>query len=218
MTDETPIWRQALKDDQHPLHRAAWILFSEKFNPQYADRVLVDLKPLVIQFIYLILDTEELYWEESLGSGNAPINGLDLLGRWQVVEAIPRLIRLLEETEWDAIAHDRAALALEEMGPEAVDPLLEYAAHVDEDEQVSVASMLAKVGKGLPHIYDHVKKVFERQKDEWDVAYMAECLLTFDPQQAIPFLEEWLSKHKYSKDLKTRLEKYIVDATAGNFP
>lgn len=218
MTDETPIWRQALKDDQHPLHRAAWILFSEKPNPQYTDRVLADQKEQVIEFIYQILDNEELYWGDSLGSGIAPINGVELLGRWQVVDSIPRLLKIVEEDDIEAIVNGAAYHALSELGSVVYEPLMEFDERTEHKHENSIAGIVADACKGDPRVFDYVRTIFEKQEDEWDIAYLAENLLICDPQQAIPFLEKRLQKHKYSKDLKKRLEKYITDAKAGNFP
>lgn len=218
MTDETPIWRQAIKDEQHPLHRAAWILFSEKPNPQYVDRVLADQKGQVVEFIYQILDTEELYWEESLGGGNAPINGVELLGRWQIVEAIPRLLQILEDNDLDEVVNGAAFHALREMGSAVYEPLLEFDQRTQFEHQNNVTGILADACKDDPRAYDYIRVVFEKKKEEWDIAYLAENLLVCDPQQAIPFLEERLRRHKYSKDLNKRLENYIRAAKNKNFP
>jgi hypothetical protein len=218
MTDETPIWRQALKDEQHPLHRAAWILFSEKFNPQYADRALAEQKAQVIEFIYQILDNEELYLATALGKGFAPINSVQLLGHWQITEAIPHLLRIIEDDDWEAIVTGKAATALGQMGSAVFEPLLEFDERTEKKQENMVAGVLADACKDDPRAYDYLRRLFEKKTNELDIAYMAENLLVCDPKQAIPFLEERLRQRKYSKDLKLRLEKYLASAKSGNFP
>jgi hypothetical protein len=218
MTEVTPIWRQALKDEQHPLHRAAWILFSENPNPQYTDHVLADQKEQVIEFIYQILDTDELYLESSLGSGNAPINGVKLLGKWQVVDAIPHLLKVIEEDDDEATVNGAAYDALREMGSAIYEPIMEFDERTEHKHEDSIAGIVADACKGDPRVFDYVRTLFEKKKNEWEIAYHAENLLVCDPEQAIPILEERLSQRKYSKDLKKRLEKYIADAKAGIFP
>src|SRR5689334_13945201 len=105
---DDPIWRQAIKDEQHPLHRAAWQLFSPSFNAPYTAQSLAAQKDEVIDFIYLILGADELYNEDSLGKGDAPINAVSLLAEWKVTEAIPRLISILETESEDTVVYGEA--------------------------------------------------------------------------------------------------------------
>src|SRR5262245_57588802 len=74
MSEEVPVWRQAIKDESHPLHRAAWILFGKNFNADYAAQALEAQKDDVIGFCTMLLDSRELYPSSALGGGNAPVN------------------------------------------------------------------------------------------------------------------------------------------------
>ena len=116
MDDPVAVWREALKDGQHPRHQAAWLLFSQTMQPTSAARLLATQKETVIPWLFEILDTERLYELGSLGDGVAPIHAVELLGAWQVREAVPRLLKLLEDEDWEAIVHDRAIIALQAMG------------------------------------------------------------------------------------------------------
>ncbi|MBI5668011.1 MAG: hypothetical protein HZC41_08365 [Chloroflexi bacterium] len=216
MSEEMPIWRQAIHDSQHPLHRAAWLLFSEHFNVDYAAQVLESQKDTVLDFIYLILDTDDLYQVESLGSGFAPINAVHLLGKWQVVEAIPRLLQIVAQEDWEAVVTGQACRALEDMGAAAIEPLLEFAA-ASPNQRVTVASILGAAGKGDARAYAFIKAVFEEQTNDMDIEYVAEHLLTCDSQQAIPYLEDGLRQGKIKKSVRRRLESYIQQARDGQF-
>src|SRR6185369_5078819 len=113
---DDPIWRQAIKDEQHPLYRAAWQLFSPAFDARYSAETLASQKDEVIAFANILLDSPELYEDSSLGSGNAPLNAAELLGEWQVTETIQRLVQTIEAGDVDSDLFDLATMALHKMG------------------------------------------------------------------------------------------------------
>jgi hypothetical protein len=213
-----PVWRQALNDSSHPLYAAAWTIFGAEMNLDAADKRLADHKEQVIPFLMDILDTPELYDETALGSGDAPINAVQLLGRWQVMQAVPRLLKIMEEEDWETVVHDRAIVALEDMGPQVIDTILQAAGQTtDEDRHRTFASILSHAGKGDPRAFEYVKTVFDQQKDETDIAFVAEDLLVCDSEAGIALLEDRLKHRKYGKNLRKRLEKYLDDARKGVF-
>jgi HEAT repeat protein len=216
MTDALDRYRQILNDSQHPLHQAVWTLFSRSININSVDRRFGENKEALIELMYAILDTDELYNESSLGSGNAPINSVELLGHWKVEAAIPRLIRILNEEDWETIVHDRAILALEKMGPAVLEPLLELAANPkDPNQLVTIASILSDAAKGDPRAFEYIKTVFEEQTGEHDTSYMAENILAADMPAGIAYLEDRLKRGKVPKAARKRIEKYLRDAKSG---
>lgn len=217
MSEEIPVWRQALKDEQNPLNKAAWALFSEEISLKYADRVLEAQKDEVVNFCSLILDTEQLYAEEALGGGNAPINAVKLLCHWKVESALPRLLRIFEEADWDEIIYGTTADGIAQFGALIVDPLLEKAAKIDNDQEelVAIAGTLADAAPGDSRTVEFIRKIFDRSKNDFEIAYMAENILTGDPEGGAKFLENRLRTHKYSKDVRKRIERYIDDAKVG---
>jgi hypothetical protein len=213
MSETLALCRQALHDSNHPLYSAAWLIFGEKMKVSVADQMLADRKEQVIPFLLDVVDTEELHQDNSLGSGWAPIHAVDLLGHWQVVEAVPRLLAILKDTDWETLIHDRAIVALEAMGPAVTDTLLSAAEQTtDKELRRTYASILSTVGKGDPRAFEYVKAVFDRQKDELDVQFAAEMLLACDTSAGIAVLEDRLRERRYSKRLRNILEKYIQDA------
>lgn len=219
MSDETPIWRQALKDDQHSLNRAAWMLFSKDMNLNYAERVLAEQKDEVVDFCNLILDTDELYDEVSLGSGNAPIHAVELLCRWKIESVIPRLLKILDEEEWDSGIYGASADAIASFGTAIVDPLLERAAKFESDspEITAVAGTLADAAPGDPRTIEYVRKIFDSRKQDFEISYMSENVLVGDPEGGIKWLQERLRTRKFSKDVRKRIERNIADFKAGKF-
>jgi hypothetical protein len=218
MTDTAPTYRQALKDSQHPLYKAAWIIFGEKMNLKFAAKELEAQKEQVIPFLMEIANTSELESESSLGSGHAPPNALRLLGRWRVVEALPRLLHILEHDDWDTNIHEAAVTALEKMGPAALEPVLAIAEKATESaDRITLASILSFAGKGDPRAYAFIKTLFDEQKTDWDIRFVSESLLACDRDAAIALLEERIRRGKYNKALRKILEGYIADARSGEF-
>ncbi len=216
MGDTDPVWRQALHKSDQPLYSAAWVVFSEKMPFAGADRLLGDQKAQVIPFLLAIVDSPELYPETSLGSGWAPIHAVELLGHWQVLEAVPRLLHILAEDDWMSIVHDRALVALKGMGPGVVDLLLPVAEQAAANEQrITFASILSEVGQANAQAYEYVRTVFEQQTTESDIAYMAENLLECNPQAGIALLEAHIRQHRYRPRLRRILEQRIAEARIG---
>jgi HEAT repeat protein len=216
--NELPIWRQAIQDEQHPLHRVAWMLFSPSLNAPYAAQALADQREAVLDFINTILDTEDLYLDSSLGRGAAPVNAILLLGEWQVTESVPRLIGIIKEGDQESAAYDATLTALGKMGEAAVEPLLEFGEQTNDPEaRITVASILGEAGKGNIRAFEFIRRVFEKQKDDMDITYLAEHLLAWDAEAGSAYLEAWMKNHRVSKWTRDRLNKLLADARAGKF-
>lgn len=218
--DPVAIWREALKDSSHPRHRAAWLLFPDRVNIKAAAKQLADQKEAVVGYLYEILDTEALYNIDSLGRGNAPINAVELLGEWQVTEAVPRLLRILEEN-WNTMVHNRAIIALRKMGPQILETLLAYMDTADPDVAEALIGLLSDAGKGDPHVFEMVKARLDKAEEagnEWDIHYMAENLLAIDAEKAIALLEERIKARRYNKRLREILQGYITSTREKGMP
>ncbi len=219
MSEEIPVWRQALKDEQNPLNKAAWTLFSDEISLKFADRVLTEQKDEVVAFCNLLLDAEELYPEEALGGGNAPINAVKLLCHWKIESAIPRLMQILDEEDWDAIIYGITADGIANFGSIIVDPLLEKAAKAENDQTEinAIAGTLADAAPGDPRTVDFVRKTFDRCKEDFEIGYMSENVLVGDPEGGIKWLENKLRTQKFNKEIRKRIERNIADHKAGKF-
>lgn len=216
MVDEVvAFWRQVLKDAAHPLHRAAWLLFNDINNIEYAARALQPVKADLLPRLYDILDDEELYLEGSFGNGYGPYNAVRLLGEWRVAEALPRLLRELEQADEadDDDFYEAAIDAVKKLGPEVVSgPLLALAHEKGNPRLIWIDSTLADIAVGDPEVFDWLVgglDLAEASKHEWDIAMYGEHLLVNDHARAEGILRERISQRRYSKELTERLENYI---------
>jgi len=222
MTD-LPEWRKALNDSSHPMNRIAWDLFREQFNVQKVAERHADRRDAIIPFLYLIIDTEELQYESAPGGGFAPINAVKLLGEWQVVAAVPRLLSIIQEDEDGAfILTNDARLALENMPPEAIDILLEYVQKDPYTDTEDVLSILAIVGKGEDRVFDFICRTFEKiVREKGDVITAAEFIGVNNPKKATAYLEEQLKKGLFTEYQISYIRDFIKEVKAGhwdNFP
>ncbi len=217
-TETAPLWRQALQDSNHPLYTAAWSIFTEKMNLDLAAQRLADQKEQVIPFLNTILDTPELYLPTSLGSGVAPGNALVLLGRWQVLEAVPRMLALIDKYHQGEIAHDASVMALREMGPGALEPVLAAAQQTaNRVQQITFGAILARIGKGDRRVWAYLVNLFEHQKADPALRMVAQQLLMTDPESGITYLQERLRRGKYNRSLRENVEQYFEMARKGEF-
>lgn len=218
MSETIPVWREALKDEQHPLNRAAWMLFSKSFNLKYAQEALLPQQDEVVGFCNAILDDRSLYPVTALGSGNAPVHAIELLSAWKVEVALPRLLKIMDEEEWDTIVYGTAADSIAVYGEALVEPLLEMAARKTGDEQlVAIAGTLADAAPGDPRTVEFVKQIYDSRKEDFEITYMAENVLVVDPEGGPDWLRERLRTRKYSKETRGKIEKAIADKLAGRF-
>jgi hypothetical protein len=218
MSEEMPIWRQAIKDEQHPLHRAAWILFSRDFDVASAASRLEDQKEDVVGFCTLLLDDRTLYPESALGGGNAPVHAVQLLCMWKVEAAIPRLLQILDEESWDTIIYGTTADYIENFGPVLVEPLLDMATRKTGDQElVAIAGTLADAAPGDTHAVAFIRKLFDSRKQDFEIIYMSESVLAGDPENGAKWLRDRLRTHKYSKDVRKKIEQNITNFKTGKF-
>lgn len=209
---EIPEWRKAINDSSHPMSDLAWRLFQEEFNAEKTAKRYADRREEALPFLYLILDADELYYEQSLGSGYAPINTVSLLGEWQVVEAIPRLLPLITDDDDQELLVDRVVFALEKMPPEAIEPILEYGQ--EEAHAMDAVFILSKIGKGDERCFDFICSVFERMTTEFDIITVAESLASNNLKKAESYFQEKTQKGPLRRYRKV-LQKTIKQVKAG---
>ncbi len=214
MDDPTAVWREALKDDSHPRYKLAWAIFPETMNVSRAARRLEADKDVHIPLLLEILETGDLYDEDSLGEGYAPIHAVDLLGEWRAVEAVPHLIRILADETWEAVVYDCATQALRNIGPAALDAVLAFAETVEPDKHITVADILEAIGQGDERAYAWVEARLADMpdKDSLDFAFLVETLLSLDAERARPTVEALLRRGRFSKlvrqEITNSLRKY----------
>lgn len=200
MTEDIPVWRRAIQEQDHPLHRIAWVLFEPEriFHAKFIDRILPEKRADVVAFCYLLLDTDDLYEENALGGGYAPVHAARLLGHWRVEAAIPRLLHIVRHEEPGIPVFDAALLALEEIGVAATAPLLDLLHQLDPHEDDALiplyaAGTLAQIGRGNPDVWDFLKQQMYRPMDEeYDYELMVGNCLDYDAALGREFIESCL--------------------------
>ena len=165
-----------------PLKRFA--VAEQKLEPALREEVLA-LGPAAIPELLRILNDDRLHVEDGPGAGWPPIHAVDLLADLKATESIEPMLRLLCETDWDDIIHDRIVQRLAELGPGVVEPalaILERGVH--EDVHHAICCVLADVGVRDPRIYAQLCALFDE-----DEVFGATCLSDYGDPAALPILE-----------------------------
>jgi HEAT repeat protein len=156
----------------------------KKLNPALREEVLA-LGPAVIPELLRILSDDTLHLEGGPGAGWPPIHAVDLLADLKATEAVQPMLRLLCETDWDDIIHDRLVLRLAEFGPAVVEPALAILERgVPEDVHHAICCVLADVGVRDPRIYAQLCALFDANE-----VFGATCLGNYGDPAALPLLE-----------------------------
>ncbi len=95
------------------------------------------------------------------------------------------MLRVLRETNWEHIIHDRIVQRLAELGPPVVEPalaILEQGA--PEDVHHAICCVLADVGVRDPRIYAQLCALFDANE-----VFGATCLSAYGDEAALPLLE-----------------------------
>lgn len=202
MASEQPIWRQALNDEHHPLYRAAWLIFKDNANMDYAATTLESQKLEVIPFIYTILDDETLYADTSLAGGMAPVNATTLLGKWKVTEAAERLwnIAIKEDNEPGTVIYEEVIDTLKQMGSAIRETILSKIVDLSEEQYLTMADLLSEVGKGDERALNWLaERVDDHGSNRDEIEFYVDMLLIADLAWGKAYLEEKIRQKKYSK-------------------
>lgn len=211
VTDE--IWRVALRDKTHPLHKATMLLFTERFNAKMAAKQLAPQQDEIIEYLCHILDHHELYAEGSFGDGHGPMHAVELLGEWKVVEAIPNLLQVFEKAEINEGIFEATMFTLGNMG-EAIVPMLLHLGRETSSRviQAGIAGGLAVSGRGNSEVYEWVKSVLENNKDHVELVLAALSLVSLDEETGVRDLKAFMRSHKLIKQARESLKAIIEKA------
>jgi hypothetical protein len=156
----------------------------DKLSPELREEVLA-LGSLAIPGLLTLLNDDSLHTEDSPGGGWPPIHAVGLLADLKATEAIEPMLRLLCETGWDEIIHDRIIQRLGELGPSVVEPALALIERgASEDVHHSICCVLAEVGVRDPRIFEQLCALFDREEVSGAI-----CLSGYGDPAALPILE-----------------------------
>ncbi len=210
------IWRAALKDSAHERHKAAWAFFGGELRGHALARLLNGQREAATVWALEILQDDSLALSGSFGNGFAPINAARLLGEWKVTDAVPHLLRIVldkDEAEDPSMLWDASINALSNMPPEVLPALFETAQGVDDEQQVTLLSVMADVcgGNADDALFGWMCMVFERKRADWELEYLAEHLLAAAPERGITYLEGIIARRKLHPKTVETIKKRIQE-------
>ena len=193
--ETTPIWREALQNRDHELYTAAWTVFSENMNVDVASSRFNDNQDTVVPFLSSIIQDEDLYEQDKLGGGNAPMNALRLIGEWAVVGQLPTLLERLEDTASYQQVYHVLMGTIVGMGDAVVDDVINWATE-NEDMRPEAAEILNRIG--APKAYDVILGWME--PDEFQLEKFADYLSNLDPERAVNDLHALSTNQEFEKE------------------
>lgn len=145
------------------------------------DRFVAEGAPLVQALIDAVLDNDDGDDE----SGWASIHAVDLLCDLKAEAAIAPMLRVLTETDWEHIIHDRIVLRLPDLGAPVLEPALSMltgapAGHVAE----ALCAIVANLGVRDERIFVELKSRFAENPDMG-----SGWLADYGDERALPLLE-----------------------------
>ena len=223
MSQETPIWRIALDDKEHPLNSLAWFLFSERMNTKYVAKRFTDQKEQAIPLCYAVVDDETLRNQTALGGGFAPIHSVQLLASWQVKEALPRLFDIIENDDSEVMTgyfftflYEETTASLAEFDADIYDEVIEFAEkHQKYSNRVTFVETLRKLKPDDERTYNFICSVLEEITDEVPehIFDVSENLLKCNFEQGKTHLREFVKRQK-DKDIRRYYTKVVEEIIA----
>lgn len=207
----TSRWREALMDSTHELYQAAWLIFSDKVELDTCKKRLDDKREQVIPFLYELLDDPYLAELGAPGGGYVHETAVLLLGEWEVREALPRLLKVMENADSGDFVYDALIIALTKFGTVVIDNLLEWVKE-NPDFRLEIGQVLAESGKEDPRVFEAIVSWFTSPPDEDDLLDYTDFLLTLNPQKAIPSIEQVLKNAELDAELVREMRAKIKEA------
>jgi len=133
---------------------------------------------------------EYLQSEDSPGDGYAPIHAVELLGQLKAAEATPALIDVVADTDYSDFIYSAAILALENFGPPALEPLLDFLRYSwDIDSKIALAGAVAEAGRDDERAYRALLDLWAEATWEEGKALLAQALAQVGGEQVIPMFQ-----------------------------
>ncbi|MCX7680871.1 MAG: hypothetical protein N2508_02705, partial [Anaerolineae bacterium] len=134
-----------------------------------------------------------LQWEDSPGEGYAPIKAVEILGRLKATEAITALIDIVADSDPEAIIYSTAINALEEIGPPALEPILDFMRYSwNTWAKIGLGEVVDRIGSEDAEAFQVLVSVWEEADWEDGKCLLAWPLIRTGGEQAIPLLQEAL--------------------------
>ncbi len=170
------------------------VLLHENREPQVSDATLERVRafgPAALPVLMRLVE-EALEEPSMVDADRATDRAVQLLGALQATDAIPLLLRVLDETDGMFALFDEAGEALAAMGPGAVKPLLEaHAASADPEVRRRLEWSLAQLGVRDEGILEVLLAALAEDPDSG-----ATTLAEYGDSAAVPALQEALDRYE----------------------
>lgn len=204
-----PTWRQALSERSHALYEAAWVIF-KMHSVEFAADYLNDRKDEVIPLLREILESDDLYLNDSFGGGHAPVNVIRLIGHWELNDFLPDLLEVLADTPEQRPAYNAALNAVVNMGDAVIEPILAW---VEEDATLrsEAAKVLRRVGEGNEEVFKILQSWIDINDPQMMHTYTT-YLMDLDPKKAEMIIYDLSKNRDLDKEDRNRLKSKVDEA------
>ncbi|HEX7668592.1 MAG TPA: SEC-C metal-binding domain-containing protein [Polyangiaceae bacterium] len=150
------------------------------------DRIVAEGSPIIPALIDVLLDDDDVEdGDVEDGGGWASIHAVDLLSDLKAEAAIQPMLRVLAETDWDVIVHDRIVLRLPEFGAPVLEPALALLSH---DPPAHVAesrcAILSQLGVRDERVFEQLVSCFAESPD-----MASNWLANYGDERGLPLVE-----------------------------
>jgi len=193
-----------------------------RFAPEQVGLCQTHREEAIPALIDLATD-EYLQVEDAPGGGYAPIRAVELLGELKAAEAVPALIDTVADTDYMAIIYSAAINALENIGPPALEQLLDFLHYsYDTDAKTALVGAVAEAGYDDERTYEALVQLWEEATWDEGKALLAYHLADIGGEQVIPMLEAALEDPDLDwvdyNEVTAALADLDIEVPAGSAP
>lgn len=204
------IWRDALNDSEHDLHQAAWLIFAKSVQTDTAITKLADQQDAVKTLLLEIIEDDYLFEADAPGDGSVPVDAMGFIEEWQITEALPTLLELLEVGDALPQIAESAKATIISFGADVLEDVLTW---VGENDDLSLA-----VAELLPQLASENTEPAVAWLKQWidtndaDVADYVDALIAIDAKSAEAYLGELSQNKDFEKDTQKLFRKKAKEA------
>lgn len=203
-------WRDALTDSEHDLHQAAWLIFAQSVQVNTALEKLADQKEAVKPLLLEIIEDDYLFEADAPGDGNGPLKAMEFIEEWEMTEALPTLLELLEVAESLPQVADSAKEAITSFGSAVLDEVLAWVEDNDDMSWAIVDILPALAGPSDEKALAWLKQGIEA--NDPDLANYVDALMQIDAKSAEGYLSELSNNKDFDKDTQKLFRKKAKEA------
>lgn len=208
---DTSRWRLALRDKDHPLYEAAWLIFSNFSQVKTVGEYLTARQEEILPFLFELIEDDYLGEKGAPGQGYVRDRAVRLLGVWQRRDTLPQLLEELTEADTGDYIYDAIIDTIIEFGAEVIPHLLTWVQENDEF-RVEIAEILEKIGEDNTEAFNAVLSWIEPQASPEDIEGYVKTLASLDEAQAKTAIENLSKDNNFAADTQKFLKHWLKDS------